>query len=146
MSAMSDAQRRKIFKLKAEHGLDDDTLRAYIHSLVGKSGLKELTMREAIQVIDALAGTKANAPGRISCKQQKYLEGLAKQYGWVSEDGEPDMQRLNGWLEKRYKVSSVLWLTQRNASDAIEGLKAMIDRERRHEPQEPPHHTPQAGG
>ena len=71
MVSISDAQRRKIFKLRTEKGLDDDTLRAYIHSLVGKSSLKELSVRDAISVIDALEGKNEHASGRISVKQQK---------------------------------------------------------------------------
>jgi len=128
MAKLSDAQRRKIFKLKSEKGLDVDTLRAFVHSQVGKQSISELTVVEAIKVIDALEGPKQNAPDRISTKQQKYLEGLAKQYGWVTDSKKTDMKRLNGWLESRYGVSSIIWLTLKNASDAIEGLKAMIGR------------------
>ena len=128
MANLSDAQRRKIFKLKGEKGLDNDTLRAYIHTLVGKSSIKELTIVEAIKVIDALEGPQSNGPDRISTKQQKYLEGLAKQYGWTTESGRTDMKRLNAWLTARYKVSNIMWLTPKNASDAIEGLKAMTGR------------------
>jgi len=131
MQKMSDAQRRKIFKLRNEKGLDDDMLRSYIYSLVGKSSLKELTIREAIKVIDALNDKKQNSVGMISNKQQKYIEGLAIEYGWVNENKKADMQRINKWLEKRYGVSSIIWLTSKLASDAIEGLKAMIAREKK---------------
>jgi len=130
MQKMSDAQRRKIFKLKAEKGLDDDMLRSYVHTLVGKSSLKELTIRDAITVIDALEDKKQNAPGMISNKQQKYIQGLAVDYGWVGENKKVDMLRLNHWLKSKYGVNSIIWLTSKLASDAIEGLKAMIAREK----------------
>jgi phage-related protein len=130
MAKLSNAQQRKIFMLCREKGLDDEMRRGYIHSLVGKESTKELTIHEAIKVIDALEGKKANAPDRLSTKQQKFIEGLAKQYGWIGENKKADMKRLNGWLEKRYGVSSIIWLTPKNASDAIEGLKVMIKRDR----------------
>ena len=40
-----------------------------------------------------------------------------------------DMTKLNRWLEGRYHVSNINWLTPKNASDAIEGLKAMLNRQ-----------------
>ena len=131
MAKLSNAQIRKIFYLKKERGLDDELLRSFIYTLVGKSSIKSLTMREAITVIDALDGKQQVSQGRLSTKQQKYIEGLAVQCGWIGDDERVDMKRLNAWLEKRYKVSSILWLTPKNASDAIEGLKAMIGRKKK---------------
>jgi len=125
---MTGAQRRMIFKLKGENGLDDELFRTFMYSKVKKSSTKDLTIAEAIKIIDALSPTKSNVPDRITTKQQKYIEGLAKQYGWVGENNKTDMLRLNGWLAKRYGVNSIIWLTPKNASDAIEGLKAMIRR------------------
>lgn len=128
MAKITTAQIRKIFWLGGQRGLDEEMLRGYIHSMVSKSSLKELTIIEAIKIIDALDDSKANAPDRITPKQQKFIKGLAKQYGWVGENKMVDMSRLNKWLENRYGISSILWLTPKNASDAIEGLKAMIKR------------------
>jgi len=128
MAQLTDKQRCKIFALKGERGLDDDTLRGYIDSLVGKSSIKELTVAEAIKVIDALQGKKQNAPDRLSYAQRSYIEGMAKDLGWKGEDGEVDMKKLGPWLENRYGITLITSLTPKKASDAIEGLKAMTKR------------------
>jgi len=130
VSKLSDAQRGKIFKLAAEKGLDNEMLHAYIFSLVGKSSIKELSKRDAMTIIDALIGKTQNAIHMISNKQQKYIEGLAKNYGWVDENNNLNRKKLSAWLEGKYGCSDITWLTSKKASDAIEGLKAMISREK----------------
>ena len=128
MQKMSDAQRRKIFKLKNEHGLDEETFRSMLQTTVNKESLKLLTIRDAVDVINRLEG-KPQRVNRISHKQESYIKGLAKNLGWVDIDGNLDMTKLNRWLEGRYHVSSLSWLTPKNASDAIEGLKVMTARQ-----------------
>ena len=128
MQKMTDAQRRKIFKLASQKGLDDEMRRSHIHALIGKESLTELTIKEAITVIDSLEDEPQTTKGKISHKQQKYLQSLAVEYGWVCENKRLDTKKLNKWLENRYGVSSIIWLTSKNASDAIEGLKVMIAR------------------
>ncbi len=128
MTRMSDAQRRKIFMLAREKGLDGETLHVFVKSVTGKDSLTLLSIAEAIKVIDGLGGKKQNAPGMITVSQQKYIKGLAKEIGWVGEDGEADEARLGGWLYTKYDVSALNWLTAKKASDAIEGLKAMKNR------------------
>ena len=128
MSKITSGQIRKIFVLKRELGLDDDTLRSYIYNLVKKDSLKALTIHEAIKVIDSLDNTTEEQPNRISVKQQKYIRGLAIKCGFANEKKELDTVKLNKWLENRYHVSNILWLTPKNASDAIEGLKAIRNR------------------
>ena len=126
MAKISKAQQRKIFILAREHGLDDELRREYIHTLTSKTSTKFLTMKEAIKVIDNLEGKQT--AGRITTKQRLYIEGMAKEIGWVDEVGKLNQERLNTWLHKRYGVSHITCLTSKAASDAIEGLKAMIAR------------------
>lgn len=134
MTMMTDGQRRMIFRLAKEQGLDDDVLRSYADSLVGKSSLREFTAKDAIKVIDGLAGTKQvvtpNGDRMISDKQRRYIEGMAKNLGWTLEDGKVDMKKLNKWLENKYGVSHIGWLSQKLASNAIEGLKKMGQRKK----------------
>ena len=126
MAKISSAQQRKIFMLARERGLDDELRREYIHTLTGKTSTKLLTMKEAIKVIDSLEGKQI--AGRITIKQRLYIEGMAKDIGWVNDTGKLDTERLNAWLHKRYGISHINWLTSKAASDAIEGLKAMLSR------------------
>ncbi|MCL2188467.1 MAG: regulatory protein GemA [Defluviitaleaceae bacterium] len=127
---MSDAQRRKIFTPAREKKLDNDEMHGFIHHLTGKDSMKHLSIREAIVVIDALEGKKSNAIGMITAKQQKYIQGMAKDIGWVDAAGRLDTKRLNLWVKHRYGVDSIIWLTAKKASDAIEGMKAMHTRMR----------------
>lgn len=129
MNQMSGAQRRKIYMLAGEKGLDNDTLHAYIRSLTGKDSMTQLSIKDAIKVIDGLEGKKQTTAGMITVKQRKFIEGLAKDIGWVDDTGGVDEKRLGGWLYTKYGISALTWLTTKKASDAIEGLKAMKQRQ-----------------
>lgn len=128
MNKMSAAQRRKIFKLAGEKGLDDELLHAYVHSLTGKGSLKDLSIADAIKIIDGLEGEKKNADNMITDKQRKFIEGLAKEIGWLDEENGFDRARLNGWIKSKFGTDNINWLTTKKASDVIEGLKAMKER------------------
>ena len=128
MNKMSDAQRRKIFKLAGEKGLDSEMLHGFIKNLTGKDSMTQLSIAEAVKVIDGLEGKKQTAAGMITAKQRKFIEGLAKDIGWVNDTGGVDEKRLGGWLYSKYDVSALNWLTSKKASNAIEGLKAMKQR------------------
>jgi hypothetical protein len=58
-------------------------------------------------------------------KQRKYIYGLMKNLGWVTEDGEPDLDSLAGFVRERFHVERLEWVTVKTASDIIEGLKAI---------------------
>ena len=135
MNKMSDAQRGKIFKLRSQLGIDDDTLHSHIYSLVGKSSIKDLSVRDAITVIDALLGKRKSspAPGMASDAQKHIITEYAKEYGYVDEYGELREEQLNIWLHKKFKASHMRFLTSKKASDAIEGLKKMVKRKREEE-------------
>ena len=132
MKKASDAQRRMIFKLAMDKGMDHDVLRTYALNLVGKSSLKELNTLEARKIIDNLNPNKSSgSAGMITFKQRQFIEGLAADIGWVAEGSKKlDRERLNAWLYNRYKISNINWLTTHKASDAIEGLKAMNQRKK----------------
>ena len=132
MKKAFDGQRRMIFKLAREKGLDNDLLHAYIENLTGKASLKYLTIIDARNVIDSLNDNKASgSKGMATFKQRRFIEGLAADIGWVVEGSKKlDRERLNAWLYHRYGISNIRWLTAKKASDAIEGLKAMVKRRR----------------
>lgn len=128
MNKMSDSQRRKIFILAGEKGLDDALLHEFIYKITGKDSLKDLNIKDAMNVIDGLAGKKQNASNMITDKQQRFIEGLAKELGWVDENNRVDKARLNGWISSKFNVDKINWLTAKKASDVIEGLKVMKSR------------------
>lgn len=132
MNPASAAQKRKIFVLAKEQGMDQELLHAYVCALVKKESLSKLTIREAIQVIDGLSGKEARSPcpqrDAMSQAQRGYLLSLVKRLGWVDEAGRPDEERLNGFCRKQQDVLYWTGLTRSKACRVIEALKAMAER------------------
>ena len=140
MGTLSDKQKTLIFRLAVERGLlikrpgmkEDEylhPLRSFIEVLTGKYSISKLTVREAMAVIDGLKPGVEAVPGRRSEAQANYIRVLAVKYGWVAEEGKTDKQQLDGWLNKKYGIKHLDWLSKEAASDAIEGLKKMIGRQ-----------------
>lgn len=130
MSGITPAQKRKIWILAKENGMDDELLHLYVSQLTGKDSIKDLKITEAIKVIDALEGKRTGQPAdHMTKKQENYLISLAKETGMVTQTGELDEKRLDGFCRSRYKVMRYAWLTRSQASRVIEGLKAMIERQ-----------------
>ena len=128
MSKITDARRRRIFKLSSERGLDNETLHAHVFMLTGKTSLRDLSIRDSDLVIDSLKSDSKRVRGRITEKQRQYMEGLAKELGWIDDNGKLDNKRLSSFIEIRFKVSAIEWLTEKKASEVIEALKAMKNR------------------
>lgn len=120
--AITAAQMRKIHVLAKDYGLDYDLLHVHIQTLTGKDSLKELSLGEAIRVIDSL-DQKAN---NMTWKQKCLIDRLLQELGWTDEKGIPDDKRLDGFCSKYCGVDSHKWLTRRDASKVIEGLKNML--------------------
>ena len=127
----TSAQLRRIYGLAKERGLDDEMLHSYVFSLTGKESLKNLTVTEAIRVIDALAPSGGTVAGGITPKQQKYMFSLAKELGWVNEAGEADRKKLDDFALKNYKKYATQWLTVKEAGKMIEGMKAILEKDRK---------------
>ena len=132
MNSASAAQKRKIFVLAKEQGMDQELLHAYVCALVKKESLSKLTIREAIQVIDGLSGkgTRSPCPQReaMSQAQKGHLVPLAKRLGWVDEAGQLDEGRLNGFCRSQQGVLYWTGLTRAKACRVIEAMKAMAER------------------
>ena len=61
----------------------------------------------------------------MTWKQMSYVQSLARELGWVTEAGQVDDKRLNGFISKRFGVDHYRWLSRSMASKVIEGLKNM---------------------
>ena len=132
MAKISAAQQRKIHVIARELGMDDDLLHEYVEMLTDKTSLKELSVIEAVKVIDGLEGKKGYANGdRASYRQSSYIRILMQQLGWIDENGEPDKKRLDGFVRKQYGIDDSRWMTRKVASKVIEALKSLVDRQRK---------------
>lgn len=129
MAGITPAQKRKIWLLARENGMDEELLHLYVSQLTGKDSIRKLTIMEAVTVIDALEGKSGNQPAdHMTKKQEHYLVSLAKELGMTDEAGKLDEKRLDGFCRSRYNVMRYSWLTKSQASKVIEGLKSMLER------------------
>ncbi|SKC68504.1 regulatory protein GemA [Maledivibacter halophilus] len=110
-----------------ELGLDDETLYSIIIRETGKDSMRELTTRQLNRVIAVLINMKEKArarPGMATDKQIRKIRALEKQLGWNDNP-----KRLLGFTRKFYKVEKLQWLKFDQASNLIEGLKKVLDRQ-----------------
>ena len=109
-----------IYALAKQAGMDNDDVHALIKAVIGKSSVRQLTMRQGITVIEALrekTGQPSNT--RRMTREQAYKIGeLQEQLGWSDE-------RLTGFLRKRFSVGAIKWLSPGMARKVIEALKAI---------------------
>lgn len=132
MKGVTAAQLRKIHACARECGMDDDLLHIAVRDITGRGSLKELTAAEACLVIDTMEGKTDSGPSKDAAtpKQMRYIKDLMKQLGWTDEKTEPDMARLDGMCRKYAGVDSHRWLSRKGASNIIEALKQMSDRQK----------------
>lgn len=108
---------------RKEHGLDTQLLHDMVYEMTGKSSIRELSKYEAMDVIDCLTGKQPqNRPlSRASVAQIDYIKDLEKELGW-----QDNSKRLQGFIKKFAKTERLHWLTPKQASNVIEGLKSLL--------------------
>lgn len=127
---ITNGQIRKIYATANELGIDNDMLHTYVFNSTGSEHISTLTIKEANKVIDGLEVhrmEKEGGPvkGMSSPKQQRFIEDLAVKLGWKDEPW-----RLKGFIRKYAKVEDAKWLTSKQASNIIEGLKKVLEKEK----------------
>ena len=121
------AQIKKIYAAAQQKGIEivtgshDDELHNIVHTVTGKKSIGKLSKGEAISVIDRIEGEPIIGANRATAKQIGYIRDLIKQLGW---DNNP--KRLEGFIRKYTKIDKLEWITGRNASNIIEGLKRQV--------------------
>lgn len=126
METITDKQRGKIFALRAEQGMSEDTLYGIVYEVSGQDHISGLSKLQAIKVIDWLSGKSVQAD-RATKKQIWMIERLAEEVGLS------DKKRLYGLIKKRFKIDvpekdPYRWINTSKASAIIEALKDMKER------------------
>ena len=121
---MTEKQRKLLFVLAKQKGMDSELLHSYVEAQTGKQSITEVTTQEAKILIDGLQEKKQTAKGRITEKQLKYIKGLIQNLEW-------EEKTLNQFIEKQYAISNVNWLTSKQAAKLIEGLKSIWEKDKR---------------
>ncbi len=134
--AVTYDQIKKIYAVARERGIDNDLLHEHMEMLLHRSSVKELTKKEAVTLIDSLEGKAPSGQDHATGKQMQYIYGLMKELGWMTDEGKPDHDRLNRFLQSDkagFHLSDYRWLEKGPASDLIEALKAMRKRKQEKE-------------
>lgn len=113
---------KKLWGVCREYGVDSETLHQIAKNELKLDHISECSTQEFLYLIDRVCGKKAVPPsprGMVSPAQKALILHLAEVLGW------DDQARLAGFIRKYAKVHSVDWLTKRQASAVIEGLKKL---------------------
>lgn len=134
--AVTYGQIKMIYAAARGRGMDNDLLHEHMEMLVHRTSIKELTRKEAAMLIDSLDGKALSGQDHATGRQMQYIFALMKELGWMTEEGKPDIDRLNRFLQSEkagFRLSDYRWLKKGTASDLIEALKAMAARKREKE-------------
>ena len=121
---MTEKQRKLLFVLAKQRGMDNELLHSYVETQTGKQSITEVTTQEAKVLIDGLQEKKQTAKGYITEKQLKYVKGLCQCLSW-------EEKALRQFIEKQYGISNVNWLTSKQAAKLIEGLKSIWEKDKK---------------
>lgn len=127
MAILTKAQLKKIYAVAKTYGIEvigsakDDQLHDIVEEVTRQRSISKLTKEQAISVIDRITGVKATGENRATKRQVSYIKDLVKQLGW-----ENNPKRLEGFIRKYTKIDKLEWLTVKDASNIIEGLKRQV--------------------
>lgn len=120
--------------------LTDEDLHAVVYRETGKESMKKLTQGEITNLARILQNLKDGA-GRSTkrtdeggdartVQQRRKIYALTETLGWNN-----DPKRIQGFVKRMTGVDRLEWLNVSQCEKVIEGLKAMIARQRRKEAQ-----------
>lgn len=127
----------KIKIRQAELGMGDEQYRALLIGVAGVGSCGEIQDLDTLgRVLDAMgprtpqasARKHTSGAGSITVRQVWKLRKQWNQLFWLRAVDSGDDSLLNSWIERQYRVGRLEWLTQRQASQAIDALKAWIGR------------------
>lgn len=128
---ITSAQIKKIYATAKELNLDNELLHTFIFNLIGCEHISALTVYEANQIIDEIEYKKTGVRkqqyrSNMATDDQIYkIHALERELGWNDNP-----RRLKGFMRKYCKTDNERWLTFDKASNLIEALKKVIDREK----------------
>lgn len=131
MPKINAKQRAKIFAVAKELDIDNELLHTFIENIVGVNSIAKLTSFQAAKVIDELEYKKTGIRkepqyrSNMATEEQLYkIHALEKALKW---DNNP--RRLKAFMKKYCGVDNEKWLTFDKASNLIEALKKVLERE-----------------
>lgn len=126
LKMITTPQIRMLYALARESGMDNEALHGMIKRQTGCESLKEVTCDQARFAIDfmkyRLGYESPNIPDMATEAQKAYIRSLAQAVGFAED------WRLRSFLEKRFGVSHVQWISRDKAQGVITALKHMQKR------------------
>ena len=123
-----------------ELGLSDEDLHAVVYRETGKESMKKLTQGEINTLARILQNMKDGVNRDVRSKrtdeggdprtvsQRRKIYALTEALGWND-----DNRRVNGFVKRVTGVDRIEWLSVAQCEKVIEGLKAMVARQKRKE-------------
>lgn len=131
MAKATSKQIKKIYATAKELDLDSELLHSFIFNLVKVEHISALTSFEANKVIDELEYKKTGERKQETYRRNMATEdqllkikALERALGW-----EENPKRLRAFMKKYARVENEKWLTFSSASNLIEALKKVYERE-----------------
>jgi hypothetical protein len=112
-------------------GIDNDALHDLVFNITGNGHISQLTEKQADTVVKKLMSLerKVTKNGKISQGQIKKIFFYMYQLKWQTETGQLDTARLNKFVKRMTGTDNYKWLAYRQASNVIEGLKKLYERQ-----------------
>jgi hypothetical protein len=120
---------KSIWGCAHELGVGDEELHMILSRETGKDSMRAATDGELQKLLGAVRlykDAKAVQRGGMTEKQHRYIKDLERKLGWAG-----DPSRLRGFVKKYAKVDSPKWLTLKRAGKIIEGLKSLLEQQKR---------------
>lgn len=114
-----------------EMGMDSDEIHALVLRETGKESMRKCTdlqLERVLKSLKLMAGIREQRSRRATQAQLKFIASLEYQLGWKDNP-----ERLRGFLKKNNYPESLKWLTVKQASNVIEGMKKLLEREKEKE-------------
>lgn len=141
---MTDNERRRIFGLSKQLGINTEELHLLIHGVTGCESMKELDKAQTYEVIKELntrlgdvprpkkRQTKRTVPGMITVSQQSYCWSMIYRLSELEPRKATEGERMCGAIKKILGVTAVpedpfKWVTFDQGRDLIEGLKRYVN-------------------
>lgn len=125
---ISSAQMRMMYGLAKECGMDNDDLHSVVMLVTNKDSIRALSKYEAKRTIDYLlhksGQEKPNIPNRATENQKTMIHTIATKLGMMEEP-----RQFRAFLENRFGVADIAFLTREKTQAVITALKAMEQRQ-----------------
>lgn len=108
-------------------GMDSEDLHSLVLRETGKESIRKCTdsqLEKVLKSLKLMGGIQQQRLGRVTERQLSYIASLERQLGWESNP-----ERMRGFLKKNNYPETVKWLSKREASNLIEGMKKVLERE-----------------